>query len=52
KKINLKPGEEKEVAFELGFEDLSLVDRHLATVVEPGEFEVMVGNLISRFEVE
>ncbi|NJD02271.1 MAG: hypothetical protein FIA99_06670, partial [Ruminiclostridium sp.] len=33
KKINLKPGEEKEVAFELGFEDLSLVDRHLATVV-------------------
>ena len=51
KKINLKPGEEKEVAFDLGFEGLSLVDEHLISVVEPGEFEVMVGNLSSRFEV-
>ncbi|NJD03797.1 MAG: aminotransferase class V-fold PLP-dependent enzyme [Ruminiclostridium sp.] len=51
-KINLKPGEEKEVAFELGFEELSLLNEQMVPVIEPGEFEVIVGNLSARFEVE
>ncbi|MBN2325740.1 MAG: glycoside hydrolase family 3 C-terminal domain-containing protein [Candidatus Omnitrophica bacterium] len=42
-KIWLKPGESKTVRFELGPAHLSLVNRHLERVVEPGVFEVMIG---------
>jgi len=43
-KIRLKPGEEQAVQFTLNWEDLALLDRHLEWVVEPGEFEVMIGS--------
>ena len=43
-KIGLEPGEKKTVAFTLLPEHLSLLDRNLKRVVEPGEFEVMVGH--------
>ncbi|MBN2290767.1 MAG: glycoside hydrolase family 3 C-terminal domain-containing protein [Candidatus Glassbacteria bacterium] len=42
-KVPLEPGEKKTVSFRLGPEHLSLLDRDLQRVVEPGEFEVMVG---------
>ena len=42
-RISLAPGEEKEVSFVLGPDQLSLVDRDLKRVVEPGQFRVMVG---------
>jgi beta-glucosidase len=42
-KVTLEPGGRKRVTFELGPEELSLLDRHLERVVEPGEFEVMIG---------
>lgn len=42
-KLWLEPGEEREVAFTLGPEELSLLDEHMRWVVEPGRFEVMVG---------
>jgi beta-glucosidase len=42
-KVNLAPGEKKTVSFNLNFEDLSFLDRHLEPVVEPGLFKVMVG---------
>jgi beta-glucosidase-like glycosyl hydrolase len=43
-KIWLKPGEATDVNFELGPRDLSLINRHLERVVEPGEFKVLVGH--------
>src|SRR5690349_16776091 len=42
-KVTLEPGETKTVHFILTSEDLSLLDRQLQRVVEPGEFQVMIG---------
>jgi beta-glucosidase len=42
-KIALNPGESKSVDFELTPEELSMLDRKMARVVEPGMFRVMVG---------
>jgi beta-glucosidase len=56
-KIALKPGETRTVRFTLTPEHLSLLDRDLHWVVEPGGFEVMLGSssknirLTGRFEV-
>jgi beta-glucosidase len=44
KRITLKPGETKTVAFDLGFEELAFYDVHLERVVEPGTFDVMAGS--------
>jgi len=44
KRINLEPGEKKTVSFEVPFEELALVNADLETVVEVGEFEMMVGS--------
>lgn len=43
-KIELQPGESKRVEFTVDFEDLSLWNREMIKVVEPGIFEVMVGS--------
>jgi len=43
-KISLEPGEQKTVSLKLLPEDLSLFDRDMNFVVEPGTFEVMVGS--------
>ncbi len=43
-KIDLAPGETKTVQFTIGFEHMSLLDQDLQTVVEPGQFDVMVGS--------
>jgi len=42
-RINLKAGETRTVTLGLPFEDLSLVNRDLQRVVEPGEFEILAG---------
>lgn len=42
-RIVLKKGESKKVTFTLRAEDLSLYNREMKQVVEPGEFRVMVG---------
>jgi beta-glucosidase len=47
-RVTLAPGEKRTVTFVLGPEALSLVDRHMQRVVEPGRFEVMVGASSSR----
>jgi len=44
RKVWLKPGQSTKVQFELGPRQLSLVNRHLKKVVEPGEFKVMIGH--------
>jgi len=43
-RVGLEPGEKKAVLLEVPYERLALVNQNLETVVEPGEFEVMVGS--------
>ena len=42
-RVTLNPGQKKTVTFSLGSEALSLIDRQMKRVVEPGRFEIMVG---------
>jgi beta-glucosidase len=43
RRVSLEPGEAKTVHLEVPYEALALVNQECQTVVEPGEFEVMVG---------
>lgn len=43
-RITLKPGESGTVHFPIGFDQLSLWNREMKRVVEPGVFDVMVGS--------
>jgi beta-glucosidase len=43
-KIELQPGETKTVALDITPESLAFYDVHMKYVVEPGDFEIMVGN--------
>jgi beta-glucosidase len=42
-RVTLNPGEKKTVKFVLGPDELSLINREMKRVVEPGKFEIMVG---------
>src|SRR4029078_5724734 len=42
-RVTLTPGESKRVPFTLGPDELSLIDRKMQRIVEPGRFDVMVG---------
>ena len=44
RRVFLKPGERQTVTFDIGPESLAFHDIHMKHVVEPGEFEIMVGN--------
>ncbi|MGC4102816.1 glycoside hydrolase family 3 N-terminal domain-containing protein [Ferruginibacter sp.] len=48
-KIDLKAGETKQVKFVIDKNDLAFVNAQLKTVTEPGEFEIMVGDLTAKF---
>jgi beta-glucosidase len=50
-KIKLAPGENNTVTFTLNPDDLSLMTEEMSWVVEPGEFEIMVGNLCGKLTV-
>ena len=43
-KIHLDPNELKKVEFQIGYNELKMLDKGLNWVVEPGEFHVMVGS--------
>ena len=43
-RVRLAPGEEREVDFRLGAEQLRFLDRDLHWVVEPGTFRVLIGS--------
>lgn len=43
-RITLKPGELKTITFVLNPEDLEILDRNMKRIVEPGEFEVLIGS--------
>jgi beta-glucosidase len=42
-RISLNPGETKEIKFVLKPNHLELLDRNMNRVVEPGDFEIMIG---------
>lgn len=43
KRIHLKKGETKEISFSITPEMLSMLDKNLNQIVEPGDFRIMVG---------
>jgi beta-glucosidase len=43
-RISLSSGESKTVSFKINYESLAFYDSEMKYVVEPGEFEIMVGN--------
>ena len=43
RRVTLRPGETRTVAFALGFDELSYHGLEMKRVVEPGRFEIMVG---------
>jgi beta-glucosidase len=51
-KIYLEPGQSRTLTFTLGHEDLSFIGNDDKPTVEPGDFDVMVGNLTGRFTLE
>jgi beta-glucosidase len=50
-KVELQPGASRKVTFRLSTDDLRFVTRDGRTVLEPGEFDVMVGGLTGTFRV-
>jgi beta-glucosidase len=43
RRIHLAPGEERELTFTIGKEQLQLLDREMRWVVEPGAFRMLIG---------
>jgi beta-glucosidase len=51
-KIALEPGQSRTLTFTLRPDDLSFIGTNNKPVVEPGEFEVMVGDLTEKFSLQ
>jgi len=51
-KVSLNSGESRTLSFTLRPEDLSFIGLNNKPVIEPGDFEVMVGGLIGKFAIQ
>jgi beta-glucosidase len=51
-RVSLKPGEKKVVQLMLNADDLSLWNRQMKRVVEPGEFRIMLGSSSKDIRME
>jgi beta-glucosidase len=51
-KISLEPGQSRDLSFTLRPDDLSFVGADNRTVVEPGDFDVLVGSLTDKFTLQ
>lgn len=51
-KIHLEPGETKKVQFRIGYKELKMLDKDLNWIVEPGDFQVMVGSSSKDIRLE
>jgi beta-glucosidase len=51
-KISLEPGQTRTLTFTLRPEDLSFIGLNNKPVIEPGDFEVMVGSLTDKFTLK
>lgn len=52
KKVYLEPGETKTVSFTLNHENFGLYNRYMEYVVEPGEFDIMVGSSCEKLPLK
>lgn len=52
KRVELKPGESKTVAFDIPVADCTIVDPDANRIVEPGEFELLVGHSSRREDLK
>src|SRR5690606_19143354 len=50
-KLELQPGETRTVKFTLNAKDLAYVDNEGKTIVEPGDFDLSIGDLKVRLSV-
>ncbi len=48
-RIRLEPGQSRTLTFELERDDLSFIGHDNRPIVEPGDFEVLVGGLTEKF---
>jgi beta-glucosidase len=48
-KVYLEPGQSRTLSFTLRREDLSFIGSDNKPTIEPGDFDVMVGNLTDKF---
>jgi beta-glucosidase len=48
-RLHLEPGQSRTLTFELDRDDLSFIGNNNRPVVEPGDFEVLVGGLTEKF---
>jgi beta-glucosidase len=48
-KIHLEPGQSRTLSFEIARDDLSFIGQDNRPVIEPGDFEVLVGGLTEKF---
>jgi beta-glucosidase len=51
-KVSLEPGQSRTLTFTLRPEDLSFIGLNNKPVIEPGDFEVMVGGLTGKFTLK
>jgi beta-glucosidase len=51
KRIHLEAGQKKRVEFSLSTDELAIYDVNMRRTLEPGKFEVMIGDLKGEFEV-
>ena len=52
KRVELEPGESKKVAFDIPVADCTIVDPDANRIVEPGEFELLVGHSSRREDLK
>lgn len=52
KRVTLAPNESAVLTFPIGFDDLSFINEQMKPEVEPGEFEVQIGDQTYIFEVK
>ena len=51
-RVKLEPGESKTVAFDIPVSDCTIVDSQARRIVEPGEFEVLIGHSSRREDLK
>lgn len=51
-RVELEPGERKTVAFDIPVSDCTIVDSEANRIVEPGEFEVLIGHSSRREDLK
>ena len=51
-RVTLKPGETKTVTFNLGFDELNVLNQDMKKVVEPGTFTISVGSSSSENDLQ